>query len=343
MSGILLYEMNHNQYPRCFDLKASRIMVMGDSLSGKTSLILRYVNGSYSEIQQGAYFEDIYSKHINFQALLNYLPQCRPTSASQELRQYLSTCHNDHNIYTKRSPTIDVQILDAAPFEIADFSDLRNEQILQSDAFILCYDPTNRESFLNLRTYQRRIERVRGLDCGIPIIIVSTKSDLLSETKISNDEVFELLSRYELSSEDDFFEISSKDNFNIRELFFDLLIRIEKDKFNQREKITLEQDGLDNSNEKESENPRNPAASRASSTTASSKVTMEDRSSENAEKLSSREKTSTYNPKRTITNSSTRKNMKTGTNSRNLKRDKPQYLENKSTPKQSNANCCTIF
>lgn len=232
MSALLIYDAQPNQIPRCYDNNTVRIMVMGDNCSGKTSFILRCLNGTYRDIESGLYMEDIYRRPLNLPSLLND-----------------SKLNNDHDIiefvdsnsFDKKKLPKEVQFLDASPFEIADFSELRNQQIIQSDAFILCFDPTNMESLLNLRTYQRRIERVRGIDDTVPVMIVATKSDLMSERKVSNDDILEMMNRFELSYHENFMEISSKHDINIKKLFVKTIIKAEQYKYQQRNALQLAQ------------------------------------------------------------------------------------------------------
>lgn len=226
MSAIILYDMQPNPVPRCLDLNTSRIMVMGDTDCGKTSFILRCLNNAYSPLEKGAYEEDIYHKSVKSQNVMK---------AVEESTDYIRP-------HVKRTSTIDVQFLDSAPFEIADFSDVKNEQILQSDAFIICFDSTNRESFINVRTYQRRIERIRGIDDKVPILIVGTKVDQLSERRVQIDEIMDVLNRFELHYDNDYFEISSKHNINVKELFTETLIKIEKYKNLQRIQLEIASD-----------------------------------------------------------------------------------------------------
>ncbi|KAG0663835.1 hypothetical protein C6P45_000731 [Maudiozyma exigua] len=225
MSALLIYDAQPNQIPRCYDNTTVRIMVMGDNCSGKTSFILRCLNGTYREIESGFYMEDIYRRPLNLPSLLSD----SKLSNDHDIIEFI-----DSNSFDKKISPKEVQFLDASPFEIADFSELRNQQIIQSDAFILCFDPTNMESLLNLRTYQRRIERVRGIDDTVPVMIVATKSDLMAERKVSNEDVLEMKNRFELSYHENFMEISSKHDINVKKLFVKTLIKSEQYKYQQR-------------------------------------------------------------------------------------------------------------
>ncbi|CAD1783195.1 similar to Saccharomyces cerevisiae YHR022C Putative protein of unknown function [Maudiozyma barnettii] len=225
MSGLLIYDTQPNQIPRCFDTDSVRIMVMGDNCSGKTSFILRCLNGTYRDIEAGMYMEDIYRRPLN---LLSLLTDSK-VSNDHDIHEFINS-----KTYNKKFLPKEVQFLDASPFEIADFSELRNQQIIQSDAFILCFDPTSMESLLNLRTYQRRIERVRGIDDTVPVMVVATKSDLMSERKVSSDDILEMMNRFELSYTSNFMEISSKHDINVKKLFVKTLIKAEQYKYQQR-------------------------------------------------------------------------------------------------------------
>ncbi|SMN20802.1 similar to Saccharomyces cerevisiae YHR022C Putative protein of unknown function [Maudiozyma saulgeensis] len=235
MSGLLIYDAQPNQIPRCFDTNTVRIMVMGDNLSGKTSFILRCLNGTYREIESGLYMEDIYRRPLNLLSLFNDNKLINDHDISEFI--------NNKNFNKKFLPK-EVQFLDTSPFEIADFSELRNQQIIQSDAFILCFDPTSVESLLNLRTYQRRIERVRGIDDMVPIMIAATKSDLMSERKVFNDDILEMMNRFELSYTSNFIEISSKHDINIKKLFVKTIIKSQQYKSKQRNLLNSMEDSL---------------------------------------------------------------------------------------------------
>lgn len=201
--------------PRYLDERHARITVMGDALSGKTSFILRCISDTFTNIESGTYMEDIYHTKINLSNLAQDI--------NMEYGNPKSVVHS-----------IEVQMLDTAEFEIGDFSDIRNEQILQSDAFILCFDLTNIESFLNLRRYQRRIEKVRGIDDNVPVLIAGTKLDLMIERCVDIKDIMQTLQRFEIDYKKDYFEISSKLNINVKDLLYRALIEVEQYKAAKR-------------------------------------------------------------------------------------------------------------
>ena len=129
---------------------------------------------------------------------------------------------------------MDIQVLDSSSLDLTDFSDLRDGQIAQADAFVVSFDPTNRESLYNVRSYQRQIEQVRGIDDTVPILVVGTKCDLMVDERVSKREICDLLEACDLSYESDYIEISSRDNINVDELFVRVLLRSEDYKYQGR-------------------------------------------------------------------------------------------------------------
>lgn len=262
----------------CYDLNRSRITIMGDNQSGKTSLIFRWLKNMYQIIEDGAYQEDIYHKNVNFHNLLDDLIRESPERRDDKLMEHL--LKNDdgflikdtdlrdyflkinkrisesdlpeevqhvkrHHRYEfekkkllmKRCATLDVEILDSQAIETADFSELTSAQIKQSDAFILCFDCTNRDSFNDLRTYQRRIERARGIDDKVPVIICCTKVDVMSERKVDLEDVQDFINKAGLSMANDYFEVSSKHDINTQALLNNTLLKIESYKFEERKRM----------------------------------------------------------------------------------------------------------
>lgn len=226
----ILYDLQRNDIShsqRYLDDKNARITVMGDASSGKTSFILRCVSDTFTEMHDpSSMMEDIYHTKIN----MDHLAQ--DINIHENVGDDDGTNQHHHHI-------INVHMLDTEEFEIADFSDIRNEQILQSDAFILCFDLTNIESFSNLRTYQRRIERVRGIDDPVPIIIAATKVDLLTERAVDYNDIVQSLKRFEIDYETDYFEISAKVNLNIKQILYTTLSNIKQYKAWQAERANL--------------------------------------------------------------------------------------------------------
>ena len=164
---------------RCFDLKSSKISVIGDDHSGKTSLVRSWLNNSFQITDSNNYrVSDLYHKTIQFDSLIKY---CRTLEIKSQLpnifecdidesvmkganktvqnrsgllKEYLTnaiTC--DNKPIAGRPMNIDVQIFDTNRMEVSYHSELTTIQIKQSDAVILCFDSTNASSFASLESY----------------------------------------------------------------------------------------------------------------------------------------------------------------------------------------------
>lgn len=186
---------------------------MGDVRVGKTSLILRWLRGVFEVIESGEYSEDLYHKTLLMQELLKKF--------NMEEDYF-----DDDGDYLKKFSALDVQILDCNYVDMAyDSVELMTAQIKQCDAFILCFEPTSRESFENLNGLFHRIEE----NAQDPVItICSTKSDLYLDAEIKLDEVAERLEALGYSMEDDYEEVSAKTGANVDLLFCTVLQKIAK-------------------------------------------------------------------------------------------------------------------
>ncbi|CCD24498.1 uncharacterized protein NDAI_0D01840 [Naumovozyma dairenensis CBS 421] len=176
------------------------------------------------------------SRHVGKQES-NYDTNNTEDTEKKKASNSRKNAYQTHKHFLNRPHNIKLQILDSQPLEIADFSELRSKQIQQSDAFILCFDSTNRESFHDIRTYQRKIERARGIDDNIPIILCCTKTDKINERKVSPDEIKDLVYKSGLDIRTDFFEVSSKHGTNVQSLLLTTLVKIENYKYQERNRL----------------------------------------------------------------------------------------------------------
>ena len=132
-----------------YDVKL-KIMVIGESKTGKTSLISRYCNNEFSG---GAYLSTI---GIDFQI-------------------------KDLNIKKKK---IRVQIWDTAGQER--YRNIAKNYFQSSDGFIIVYDISDTESFEKLDYWIEQI-KTNAQEC-IKMILFGNKCDLINERKISREE-----------------------------------------------------------------------------------------------------------------------------------------------------------
>lgn len=236
----VLYDLNTNiALPRCYDLTTARITVMGDSECGKTSLILRWLRNAFQPIEKGSFMEDIYHKSVNYQLLLERKKHedCLGYQGNEFYKDSKSVKAAD-DLLVKKSSTLDIQFLDSEASGTTYCTELREAQIKQSDAFILCFDPTNKESFDTMKSYYRCIEETLDYDTIGPVVaICSTKSDLFVDREVTNEEINDLMNKLGLSIKDDYFEVSAKSGTNTAELLRTTLRKIDLHKERERDEF----------------------------------------------------------------------------------------------------------
>ncbi|CAI4499726.1 BGN_3a_G0023360.mRNA.1.CDS.1 [Saccharomyces cerevisiae] len=217
MSARLSYGASLASIPRCFDLKSSKITVMGDDHYGKTSLVRSWLGSSFQISDANRYrVSDLYHKTIQFDTFVKYyrtfgvkgqLPNYVDLKAKNSGTIYKSCGNfleerliNANKLTAQRRTSIDVQVFDTNRMDVSYLSELTTLQIKQSDAIILCFDSTNDSSFASLEFYI----------CIIHHSWVSGQAIL------------------------DYFETSSKFNVNVEDLFLAVLLKIEKSKSDRR-------------------------------------------------------------------------------------------------------------
>ena len=153
-----------------------KCLVIGDSGIGKSSLMVRFT-------------DDVFNNH------------------------YISTIGVDFKIKTMvlNKKTVKFQIWDTAGQDR--FRTITSSYYRGSNAILICYDVTERETFQNVK---RWMEEVKMYSTGKPILILcGTNSDLNDKRRVSWSE------GQECAEENDmlFFETSAKQNLNIKEIF----------------------------------------------------------------------------------------------------------------------------
>lgn len=209
------FDPNLKEWPlRCFDRSCARICVMGDIGVGKTSLILRWLRGVFEHFEQGAYSEDLYHRSL----LMHELHK----KNGMEEDDFIDEGDDD----LKKYSALDVQILDCDYVDMTyDSVELVTAQIKQCDAFVLCFEPTSRESFENLNgLFHKIVENAENPS----ITICLTKSDLYLDSEIKIDEVAERLGALGYSMDDDYEEVSAKTGENVDQLFYSVLRKISR-------------------------------------------------------------------------------------------------------------------
>jgi len=186
-----------------------KILILGDSNSGKTSLLDRLVNNQF----------------VDF---------------------YISTIGIDFNVKTIRledETKVKLQIWDSCGQER--FRSLTRSYYRNSSAFIICYDVTNLKSFENAKFWISEIEKYVD-DHNVYQILVGTKNDMQGLRQIEYSKGI----NYAHSLGIDFIETSSKNDINVKELFYHLSVELNKTKKIKDEKIRILEEMNNNARKK---------------------------------------------------------------------------------------------
>ena len=166
-----------------------KILILGDSNSGKTSLLDRLVNNQF-------------------------------------MNCYISTIGIDFNVKTIKlddQTKVKLQIWDSCGQER--FRSLTRSYYRNSSAFIICYDITSLKSFENAKFWIGEIEKYVD-NPDVIQILVGTKNDLDGFRQIKYEDGV----NYANSIGIDFIETSSKNDLNVKELFYHLSSELNKTK-----------------------------------------------------------------------------------------------------------------
>jgi len=160
-----------------------RVVVFGAGGVGKSSLVLRFVKGTFRD---------------------SYIPTIEDT-----YRQVIS-CNK--NICT-------LQITDTTGSH--QFPAMQRLSISKGHAFVLVYSITSRQSLEELRPIFEVIREVKGSqeDVDIPVMLVGNKCDENENREVTHSEGDDQSKRWRCC----FLETSAKNNTNVKELFQELL------------------------------------------------------------------------------------------------------------------------
>ena len=165
-----------------FDEKI-KLMLLGDSNVGKSSILRKYCKNDFLDKYVTTIGMDFEMKNLNI-----------------------------------NNKKVRLQIWDTAGQER--YKVITKNYFNTSDGFIVIYDITNRESFVNINNWMEQITTLIGKE--VKCIIFGNKNDLDNERKVSIEEGKELGEKYKCK----FYETSAKKGENIEEGFKSLTIEI---------------------------------------------------------------------------------------------------------------------
>lgn len=155
----------------------TKVLILGDAGVGKTNMINRFGKGKFEHDYVSTIGLDLCIKHLKY-----------------------------------RDNVFRLQIWDTAGQER--FNSIITTYFKGSNIIILCFDMTNKDSFHGM---ERWVNLVMNNICNkIPMVIVGTKCDLISESVIDKEILNNFMKNYGIN---DYFETSSKHDINITKIF----------------------------------------------------------------------------------------------------------------------------
>ena len=167
-----------------------KIVVVGESNSGKTNIITKYCKNEFDEVS-------------------------RPTIGVEFFQKDLKVMNN-----CKTFDSVKIQIWDTAGQER--FRGMSNSYYRKASGVLLVFDLTNNFSFQNLEKWVAEIYLY--CETMVEIILIGNKKDLVTNREIKLEEAQEFVRKHNFT----YFETSAKDNSDqsIEHAFLDLAHRI---------------------------------------------------------------------------------------------------------------------
>ncbi|KAI0059198.1 hypothetical protein BV25DRAFT_1809429 [Artomyces pyxidatus] len=110
-----------------------------------------------------------------------------------------------------------LEVLDTAGAE--QFTALNEVYIKSGRGFILVFSLTQEASLQEVDNLRKQIYRIKGENSRVPIVLVGTKLDLANEREVEHSSLVELSARWGVP----FYETSAKRNWNVKDVFEDLV------------------------------------------------------------------------------------------------------------------------
>ncbi len=170
-----------------------KIVIIGDSCAGKSSLLLRLVDDTFTESHKVTIGVDFKGKYIVTRTMEG------------------------------QGKVVKLRIWDTAGQER--FRSIIRTYYLGSDGIILAFDLTNLESFEHLNEWIEEIKETGLSSC--PIILVGTKMDLANKRKVDQESIDNFVSNCKKEDFDiEYVECSSKLGTNVDFIFTQLATKL---------------------------------------------------------------------------------------------------------------------
>ena len=175
--------MSSQDKKKMFD---AQIITLGEGKVGKTSLIYRYIDNTFT---------------------LNYLSTIGIDSKVKKIK-------------LKNGEDVKVKLFDTAGQER--FKSITTNYIKKANGILLVYDITDETSFKKIEAWHQNLSS--DSNNILPIVLIGNKSDLVEERVVSTEDGEELAQK--LKIENHFFETSCQSGKNVHEAINDLVQQI---------------------------------------------------------------------------------------------------------------------
>lgn len=189
-----------------------KLIIIGDSCAGKSSLLLKLVNDTFTESHKVTIGVDFKAKYVR-----------------------VDTSVINTGTYGTRNIPVKLKIWDTAGQER--FRSIIRTYYHGTHGIVLVFDLTNVESFINLNDWIKEIDKTGNNK--VSTILIGNKCDLIEKRVVSQEDVNEFIEKSSLNIK--YFECSSKLGTNVNEAFEQLAKQLLTIDFpiSESEKITI--------------------------------------------------------------------------------------------------------
>ena len=165
---------------------SKKIIILGEGGIGKTTLLMRYTTGKFSEDTKMTIGTDFFTKKLKYE-------------------------HGNMDLY------LNLVLWDFAGEERFRF--LLSDYTKGSDVILVAFDLSRMKSLYHLSDWMEILESARTYQNDIPIFLIGNKQDLVGIKKPDYEYINKWIKDYHVTK---YYETSSRSGFNVDELFGDI-------------------------------------------------------------------------------------------------------------------------
>ncbi|MHA1109602.1 MAG: Rab family GTPase [Promethearchaeota archaeon] len=180
-----LGNLTYNNGKKCL-IVSKKIIILGEGGIGKTTLLMRYTTGKFSEDTKMTIGSDFFTKKIKYE-------------------------HGNCDVY------LNLVLWDFAGEERFRF--LLSDYTKGSDIILVAFDLSRMKSLYHLSDWMEILESARTYQNDIPIFLIGNKQDLVGIKTPDYEYIKKWIKDYRVTK---YYETSSRTGFNVDELFSDI-------------------------------------------------------------------------------------------------------------------------